>query len=215
MFHILFKQFKVMMMGYLVSWLSVVFKFSNWCLWYVIVYLRNIVIRLCFRSTNFSNIIQSYSPVIGFWKIKKSCIYMNLIVSKFYPPLTWTTCRQIWLTVMYCHTWVTGLIYWMVRYFREKLKSHGVSQKGTRVDAIIQIWLPTHPPQTTFKTSLFQTLLCTQTLQSVQKLQSVQTLWTKWYFCPESPDTLFCQLTNCLFTYFQLPITNCLLPIAN
>ena len=38
-----------------------------------------------------------------------------------------------------CQTWVPGLTDWMVRNLREKLKYHRESQKGTRVDAIIQI----------------------------------------------------------------------------
>ena len=47
----------------------------------------------------------------------------------------------------YYQAWVPGLTYLMVKHFREKLKSHRESQKGTRADAIIKIHHPpTHPP---------------------------------------------------------------------
>ena len=121
-------------------------------------------------------------------------------------------------TYIYCQTWVPGLTDWM------DLSCYYNSNTPNAQ----------HPPQTTFKTNskismslMLDTPVCPDNSVCLINYQ----IWTDWYIChnqfrhynlsrhlsqepPDCPETPFSQIYNCLMPYFQLPITNCLLPIA-
>ena len=61
----------------------------------------------------------------------KLLLYIIQFSFKLKEPLNWQL-----------STWVPGLITWMDRNIREKLKSHRKSEKGTRAEAIILLVIP-------------------------------------------------------------------------
>ena len=95
-------------------------------------------------------------------------------------------------TSLYCQARVPGLTYRMVKHFREKLKSHRESQKGTRADTIIQIH---HPPHNSPKLIYIYILhICCQDVPVCQETAVCQ----KALVCQEAPvrqETLICQDT--------------------